>query len=158
MMEELKAQSGALYYVEFLRKKGVLSDDEAKKGYLDSMVWALNHISRGMYTGAGKRKPYSQLAAIQVGFLMDQGALTWDPNATAANGKDQGAYRIDFAKFPAAVDKLMVTVGGFKAKADRPGAEAFSKKYVDGTVVPQKTIADRSLKFPQPNFVYSIDR
>ena len=158
MMEELKAQSGALYYIEFLRAKGILTDDEAKKGYLDSMVWALNHISRGMYTGSGKRKPYSQLAAIQVGFLMDQGALTWDPNAQAANGKDSGAYVIDFTKFPAAVDKLMVTVGGLKAKADRSGAEQLSKKYVDGTVVPHKAIAERSLKFPQPNFVYAIDR
>jgi hypothetical protein len=158
MLEELKAQTGALYFIEMLRKRGVLSDEEAKKGYVDSMVWALNHVSRGMYTGAGKGKPYSQLSAIQVGFLMQQGALRWDAKATAANGTDKGAYVIDFAKFPAAVDKMMVAVGGIKAKGDKAGADALKKAYVDGTVVPLKTIAERSLKYPQPNFVYALDR
>ncbi len=68
-----------------------------------------------MYTDRGGRKAYSQLAAIQVGFLLDGGALSWDPKAPAANGKDIGAMSIHFDKFPAAMDKLMKMVGGLKA-------------------------------------------
>jgi hypothetical protein len=158
MLEELKAQTGALYFVELLHKRQLLTDDEAKKAYVDSMVWALNHISRGMYTGAGKGKPYSQLSAVQVGFLMHEGAMRWNPTAVAANGTDKGAFTLDFAKFPAAVDKLMVAVGGIKARGDKDAALALTKPFVDGTVLPMKVIAERSLKFPSPNFVYAIDR
>ena len=158
MLEELKAQTGALYFVEFLHQRHLLSDDEAKKAYVDSMVWALNHISRGMYNGAGKGKPYSQLSAIQVGFLMHEGAMRWDPAAVAANGTDKGAFLIDFTRFPAAVDKLMVAVGGIKARGDKASALALTRPFVDGTVVPMKIIADRSLTYPSPNFVYAIDR
>jgi len=157
MLEELKAQTGALYYLDVLQKKGLFSPDEVKHAYVDSVVWGLNHISRGMYNGAHQRKPYSQLAAIQIGFLMDEHAITWDDKATAANGTDHGAFVIDFDRMPKAVEKLMRIVGSIKAKNDVTGAIALSKKYVDGTVVPQAVIAERCLRFPSPNFVYAID-
>jgi hypothetical protein len=157
MMEELKAQTGALWFVQFAQKRGIVSPELARRVYVDSLVWALNHISRGMWTADHKRKHYSQLAAIQVGFLMDEKVLTFDPSATAANGTDKGAFSLDFDKLPAAVDKLMKVVGGLKASNDRAGAEALSQKYVDGPVVPHKLIAERALRFPQPNFVYALD-
>jgi hypothetical protein len=157
MLEELKAQTGSLYYLDVLEKKGVFTTDEVKRTYIDSIVWALNHISRGMYTGGHQRKPYSQLAAIQIGFLLDEKALVWDDKATAANGKDVGAFKIDFAKMPAAVEKLMRVIGTIKAKGDSPAALQLAKKYVDGKVVPMPTIAERCLRFPQPNFVYAIE-
>ena len=120
-------------------------------------MWGLNHVSRGMYTASGQRKAYSQLAAVQIGFLMDEGALTWDPKAKTADGKDDGAFRVDFAKMGPAVDKLMKTVGGIKAKNDKTGALALAAKYVDSQKVPQKQVTERMLRFPQPNFVYAID-
>ena len=156
MMEELKANTGGYYYVEFLRKKGLIDDDAAKKAYLDNLVWAFGHISRGMYTDTGQRKAYSQLAAVQLGFLLDQGALTFDPKALAANGKDAGAFTLHFEKMPGTIDKMMKVVGSLKATADRSGAEALAKKYVDGSVVPQKTITDRMLRHPKASFVYSV--
>ena len=52
---------------------------------------------------------------------------------------------------------VAASVGAIKAKGDKPGALALAKKYVDGDKVPQKTIAERMLRFPQPNFVYAID-
>ena len=156
MMEELKANSGGYYYVELLRKKGIIDDAAAKRAYLDNVVWAFGHVSRGMYTDTGQRKAYSQLAAVQLGFLLDEGALTFDPKAPAANGKDAGAFTIHFEKMPAAIDKMMKVVGAMKASGDRVGAEALAKKYVDGTVVPQKLITERVLRNPKQNFVYSV--
>jgi hypothetical protein len=157
MLEELKAQTGALYYLDVLGKKGLFTPEEVKRAYVDSIVWGLNHISRGMYTGNHQRKPYSQLAAIQIGFFLDEKAITWDPKATAADGSDTGAFKIDFDKLPKAIEKLMKAVGSIKAKNDVAGANDLAKKYVDGKVVPQAIIAERCLRFPSPNFVYAID-
>jgi len=157
MLEELKAQTGGLYYVEMLKKKGIVSPELAKQTYTDGIVWAFGHISRGMYEAGGARKAYSQLAAIQIGFLLDEGALTWDGSATAANGTDKGAFTINFDKMVPAVDKLMKIVGGIKAKNDNAAALELAKKYVDGAVVPQAVITERELRFPKPSFVYGVD-
>ena len=162
MLEELKAQTGGLYYVEFLRKKGIITDLLAKQTYVDSIVWAFGHISRGMYTEAHGRKAYSQLAAVQIGFLMGEGAVTWDAFAEAANGSDKGAFTIDFDKLVPAIDKMMTVVGGIKAKNDSAAALALVAKYVDAgadgkTVVPQAIITERELRIPKPAFVYGVE-
>jgi hypothetical protein len=156
MMEELKAQTGGLYYIDFVLKKGLITPEMAKQTYVDSIVWGLNHIARGMYAGT-KRKPYSQLAAVQIGFLIDEKAIVFQPDTAAENGQDKGALVIDFAKMPAAVDKLMKVVGDLKAKGDRAGAEALADKYAKGDTVPHKLIQERILRFPQSNFVYGLD-
>jgi len=159
MLEELKAQSGAYYYLLLLKDKGIIDQAMVDKTIVDSLVWSLNHISRGMYAPNGQRKAYSQLAAIQVGFLMDQGAITWDDKALAANGKDTGAFKVDFKKMADASVALMKTVGTIKATNDKQAALDLANKYVEkGSRVPQSVITDRMLRFPQPNFVYAIDR
>src|SRR5258705_443395 len=112
--------------------------------------------SRSTPTRRGPRKAYSQLAAIQIGFLIDEGAIIWDPKEPAANGKDTGAFKIQFDKLPAAIDKLMKVVGGLKASGDKAGAEALAKKYVDGSVIPQAIITERLLRNPRPTFVYAL--
>ena len=155
MLEELKAQTGALYFVDFAMKKGLLTPEAARQSYVSNLVWAFGHISRGMYTETHARKAYSQLAAIQVGFLLDEGAVTFDPNALAADG-NAGAFTIHFEKMPAAVEKLMKVVGQIKATNDKAGANALVLKYVDGPKVPQKLITDRELKYPKQSLVYSV--
>jgi hypothetical protein len=157
MLEELKAQTGSLYYTDFLVKKGLLTPDQAKQVYTNSIIWAFGHISRGMYTETHARKAYSQLSAIQVGFLLDEGAITFDEKAPAANGSDTGAFAFQFDKMPAAVDKLMKIVGLVKATGNRAMADKLVAKYVDGPRVPQKIITDRELRFPKQSFVYSVD-
>ena len=157
MMEELKAQSGALYLLELLKNEKVITPEVQRQSYLDSVTWSFGQIAQGMWTESGQRKPYSQLAAIQLGFLMDQGAITWDENAAAANGKDKGAFRIAFEKLPAACEKLMKLVATIKARNDKAGAEALAKKYADGGKVPQSAIAERVLRFQKNSFVYALD-
>ena len=157
MMEELKAQTGALFLVELLRGKKIISDDVAAQTYIDGIVWAMGHTSQGMYTGSGERKAYSNLAAIQIGILIEKGVLTWDANAKAANGKDTGAFTLHVDKIVPAVDDMMKTAAGIKARGDRPAAEALIKKYVDSSeVVPHETIKERFLRHPKASFVYSV--
>ena len=158
VMEELKAQTGALYLIEFLRTRKLISDELAGQSYADAIVWAFGHISQGMYTGTGtaQRKTYGNVAAIQIGFLIDHGALTWDDHAVAANGKDAGALTIHPDKLVAVVDEMMTTVAGIKARGDRKAAEELAAKYVDGAVVPHKIISERFLRFPKASFVYAV--
>ena len=88
---------------------------------------------------------------------MDDGALTWDPNAKAANGADAGALTIHFDKMPAASTKLMKVVGAIKAKNDRKGAEALAARYAgDKSVVPMKAITERTLRAPKASYVYAV--
>jgi hypothetical protein len=156
-MEELKAQTAALWYLEFLQSEGLITEELFQQSYVDAMMWAFGHISRGMYTATGQRKAYSQLAAIQVGFLLESGALRFDPDGKTANGRDIGALSIDFERMPAAVEDMMVLVAGIKARGEREEAEALAKTMVDGEVVPQALISERILRHPKASFVYSID-
>lgn len=157
MMEELKAQSGALYLLDFLRQKGLIDEAMAQQAFVDSIIWAFGHISQGMYTADHNRKAYGNLAAIQIGFLIDNGALTWDANATAANGTDKGAFTIHADKLVPVANELMKQVAGIKARGDKAAAEKLIARYVDAeTVVPHKLIAERFLRHPKPSFVYSV--
>jgi hypothetical protein len=156
MLEELKAQSGALYFVGWLRARNVLDDAAARRVYVDSIAWAFGHIAAGMYTPGGQRKAYSQLAAVQVGFLMDEGALTWSPDALAADGAHHGSFSIDFNRLPEACEHLMERVVRLKAANDRAAAEAMAARYVDGDRVPRGAITERYLAWPQAAFVYAL--
>ncbi|MET0290735.1 MAG: hypothetical protein ABW136_00120 [Steroidobacteraceae bacterium] len=158
LMEELKAQTGGWYLIELLRSKGVIDDQLARRTYVNNITWALGHISAGMWSEPGhQRKTYSQLAAIQIGFLLDQGVLSWNPDAMAANGTDRGAFHIHPEKFVDASNAMMKLVGGIKARADRAAAEALAAKYVDTDRIPQALIVERYARLPRASLVYSVD-
>jgi hypothetical protein len=156
-MEELKAQTAALWYVDFLLERELITPEFARQSYSASIRWCFNHISRGMYTDSGRPKPYAHVSAIHVGMLIDAGVLRWDPEATAANGSDRGAFTIDFEAMPAAVDGMMTQVGRIKAAGDKAGAEALVARHVDGEVVPHAIIAERVRRHPKATFVYALD-
>ena len=159
VLEELKAQTGALYYVEMLRNKGVLTDEQAHQVWLHSILWCFGHISRGMQTPEGRPKPYSQVAGLHVAFLEQQGALVWQADQLAANGQDQGRFHVQFDKFAPAVEKLMQRVGRIKAGGDSEGARTLIDAYVKGEHAKrmhQKTVAERVLRHPKASFVYSV--
>ena len=157
MMEELKAQTGALFLLDFLRGKKLISDEMAQQSFTDAIIWAFGHISQGMYTGTKQRKAYGNLAAIQIGYMIDKGALTWDANATAANGKDKGAFTIHVDKLTPVADEMMKEFAGIKARGDKAAAEKLIARYVDSEdVVPHKIISERLLRFPKGSYVYSV--
>lgn len=155
-LEELKAQTASLWFHAFLIRRGAIDDTMSRQAWVNDLIWACGHISRGMYTAEGKPKPYSQLAAIELGFLMRQGALVFDPEAPAANGKDKGAFTIRFDKMQAALDELMRLAGRIKAANDEKAAKKLVADFVDSQAVPQALIAERMLRETKASFVYSI--
>lgn len=161
MMEELKAQTAALYFSEWLAKKGTITPELAQSAHVRDVVWAFGHIAQGMYTGSGQPKAYSQLAAIQLGHLHASGVLTWKADEMAANGTDRGCFDLDLATWPAAVDKLATRVLRAKGKGDKKDALAMKAAFVDGKDAwadLRGTIAERWLRAPKASFVYSLRR
>ncbi|MFZ5444447.1 MAG: hypothetical protein ACOZQL_30930 [Myxococcota bacterium] len=160
-MEELKAQTSALFFTWWLLDKGLLTETEAKQATLRDVVWAFGHISRGMYDSAGGAKPYSQLASIQLGTMLKAGALTWKADEKAANGADQGCFEVDLAKWRPAVDALASRVLKAKGRGDKKDAEAMKAAFVDGKdewATLKGTITERWLRAPKATFVYSVKR
>ena len=158
-LEELKAQTAALYFTDWLVAKKEITPDEAEKAHVRDIVWGFGHISRGMYDDDKHPKNYSQLAAIQLGWLMKGGAVEWKAEEMAANGKDKGCFSVALDKFPAAVKTLMIEVAQIKGKGDKARAEKLIKEYVDVTGDKKKVldvITERVLRTPKPSFVYGI--
>ena len=158
-LEELKAQTAAMFLADWLVGKGLLPAAERDKSHISDMVWAMGHISNGMVDAQGKPKPYSQLAAIQVGALQAAGALKWRENDTAANGQDLGCFEADLTQLPIGVAALMKRVAGIKARGDKADAEKLSALYVasEGPFAAlRETIRSRWLRAPKASYVYSI--
>lgn len=158
-LEELKAQTGSLYYTELLRKRGIINDEQAKKIYTHAIVWAFGHISQGMFTASGNPKNYSQLAAVQIGFLMEEGALTWENVDDPDTKKSVGKFNIVYEKIFPAVERLMARVVRIKATGDVDAARALVEPYVSGPkrgVVHHEEITERLLRFPRASMVYSV--
>jgi hypothetical protein len=159
MLEELKAQSAALYFTDWLITKGIITESFARQAHNADILWAFGHISQGMYTSRGDWKTYSQLAAIQLGYLMDKGVILWSRDTTAANGFDKGCFIINQDQLPNAIHDLIIEVAGIKGRGDRARAELLKQKYIDKPGDTQdmlKLIAARWLRYPKASFVYSI--
>jgi hypothetical protein len=160
MLEELKAQTAALFFVDWLAERKILTDTLAKQAHTRDITWAFGHIARGMYSGSGRPKPYSQLAAIQLGYLVEHGAIVWRADSQAANGSDAGCLELKLDAFRPVVEKLMAITAGIKARGDKTKADELVAAYVD-TKGPHKTLMDtirkRWLRAPKASFVYSIE-
>lgn len=159
MMEELKAQTSALYFSEWLVAKGQLEAAVAENAHIHDVTWAFGHIAQGMKNAEGKPKPYSQLAAVQMGFLNEKGALQWKAEAKAANGADVGCFELDLQKWSPAVNDLTKVVAGIKGRGDKALAEKTRDAFVlEGTAWAKlrSVIAERWLRAPKASFVYSV--
>ncbi len=158
MLEELKAETGALFFSDWLLDRQMLDKTLVEQSYRSWATWAFGQISNGMYDAQGKSKPYSQLSAIQLGYLLKEKAVSWNPAAVAANGQDKGCINIDPAKFKAAVPGLAKTVVGIKARGDKKLAAKLIKDYVDSKSAKalHGVITERWLRAPKASFVYSV--
>lgn len=158
-LEELKAQTSAMYLTNWLSTKNIFTPEEVRSIQVRNIAWTFGHISRGMYTADGMPRNYSQLAAMQVGALLKAGALSWHADQPAANGTDQGCLEINFEALPDAIEKFETTVLQIKAKGDRKGAEQLKAEFVDAKdefAQVKDKIAERWLRAPRASFVYSV--
>ena len=156
ILEELKAQTGSLYFIAFLGQRKLLSDEQVRRGWVGAIAWAFGHIARGMVAPSGQPKTYSQVSAIQLGELMRAGAIRF---VEGGDGPDPGRFDIDFEAMPAAIDAMMAKVGRIKATADvNAASELITRSVGDEGLekIHAALIAERVLRYPKATFVYSI--
>lgn len=160
MLEELKAQSIALYMTDWLAQRGVEPPERAVTTNVADLAWALGHIAGGMYDADGGTLPYAQLAAIQVGYLLDRGGLTWNPDTPAANGEDQGCLQVDPDALPGAIETLTGQVLHIKAAGDLEAAKALKARYVDDQGDDfahfKDAVVQRFRREPRASYVYRV--
>ena len=153
VLEELKAQTGALWYIELLRRKGLLSDHLVREIYTHELVWCMGHISNGMTAEGGAPKPYSQLSAVQIGTFVKAGVLQWK---AGPGGFERCG--VDYAKLPGAVEALMKEVVRVKATGDVQGAKALVDGFVSGDGAPlmrMEKVQERLRKYPKESYSYT---
>ena len=158
-LEELKAETAALYLADWLVENGKLAADKRDAGQAAGVAWAMGHIAQGMTTPSGKPKPYSQLSAVQVGALYDAKALTWHAETLAANGKDKGCFSWHKDRVAPAVKALMTQVAQIKGRGDKAAASSLLAPYVAETgefATLRGVIRERWLRVPKAAFVYSV--
>lgn len=161
MLEELKAQTSALYFADWLVPQGVIDQAVADQSHLLDVTWAFGHIAEGMQEADGKPKPYSQLSAIQMGNFFNQGVLTWRADQRAANGKDKGCFDVDLTRWKDVTEKLEARVLHIKAAGDAQNAGALTAEFVeakDDWAKARDIIRERYLRSPRASFVYAIER
>jgi hypothetical protein len=159
-LEELKAQTAALYFPQWLGDRKLLTAEEVERAQLANVTWAFGHIAQGMYTADGQPKSYSQLSAIQMGFLNQKGVLNWRADQKAANGTDTGCFDVDTTKWQPVVEELARDTIGVKGRGDRATAEKIRDTWVtEGTPWAglRGEIKERWLRAPKASFVYSFD-
>jgi hypothetical protein len=158
-LEELKAQTAALYLTDWLAQRGTIDETMRDQAHLADIAWGFGHIAGGMVDARGKPKPYSQLSAIQVGALLQAGAIQWKAEEKAANGQDVGCFEVRADKTAPAILQLMTRVAGIKARGDKADAEAMRKTFVEdpGTWAQLRdTIRQRWLRVPKASYVYAV--
>ncbi|MBW1880737.1 MAG: hypothetical protein JRJ84_20465 [Deltaproteobacteria bacterium] len=130
VMEELKAQTAAMYYTDWLAERDLIEKTEVLQAHAADTAWGLQKFTGGFVTPSGSPKAYSQLAAVQIGYFLEKGAITWHPDAMAVNGEDQGCFQVHSDIMPGAVRELMAEVASIKARGDKEAAEALRQKYI----------------------------
>jgi hypothetical protein len=158
-LEELKAQTSAIYFPGWLVEKKLITAEAADTSRVRDVAWAFGQISRGMVDANGQPKNYGQLAAVQLGHLMKATAVEWKAAQPAANGTDKGCFEVNLDKWQPAVAELEKKVLAIKAKGDKSSAQKLFAEYVEAkgdAAELRKTITERMLRQPRASFVYSI--
>jgi hypothetical protein len=114
-IEEGKADILGLYMVQKLIEAGEIKGEKIENNYVDFLA----SLFRSARFGASDSHGRANIAAFN--YLMEQGAFTRD----AATAK----YKVDFAKFPAAMNALAAQLIKFQGDGDYAGVQAFYTKY-----------------------------
>jgi hypothetical protein len=151
----------ANYFTDLLAAKGLVDKKLRDQAHAAEVAWAFGHIGEGLTTAEGKLKPYSQLAAIEMGHLHQAGVLRWNDAQTAANAKDTGCFEIDLGAYGPAMAALEKEVLGIKARGDKPAAERLRSEFAERDGPWKKlraVIQERWQRMPKSTYVYSIER
>lgn len=157
VMEELKAQTGSLYWVGWQLEQELITKEEAQNYYTDAILWAFGHIRRGV-GDLNQPRTYSQLAAIQIRKLMDAGAITYNPDE--GEGATKGRFDLHFDKFHSAATELFREVHRIQVMGDGEAATKLRQDILPGgtgyDLIQAAEVKKRLSDFPTPSYEQEI--
>ena len=117
LMEELKADVASLWFIPYLVEKGLMQKDEVEKRYTTAVMHLFGLLQYSL------KGTYPQMAAVEVGNMMEKGALSFDPKTAR--------FTINFEKMPDAINGLMKKIVTIQVTGDKKSAEALRDQYVE---------------------------
>jgi hypothetical protein len=117
-LEEIKGQTGSLFWTGWFLEKGLIDETLAKELYTECIRYILKKLGKGIVNPAtGRPGFYEQLCAVQLRAFMNVGAVTYE----------DGKYHIHYDKLHAPSSDLLATVLDIAVRGDKEGAEALLK-------------------------------
>ncbi|MBU0506796.1 MAG: hypothetical protein ABII18_03100 [bacterium] len=120
-LEEIKGQTGSLYWTGWFLEKGLIDETLAKELYTECIRYILKKLGKGIVNPATDRPGfYEQLCAVQLKAFMDAGAVTFE----------DGKFHIHYDnlsqedKLYQTSRELMAKVLDIALRGDKEGAEA----------------------------------
>lgn len=123
--EELKADLVSLWLIPRLTSAGVMTPERARAAYAAGVLRAL------LTTEPRRTSPYATMQLMQQRWLFDAGVLRLE----------DGKLRIDYARYPAAVEAMLTEVLRIQRAGDRETAEAFVDRWARWDAEVQGVIA-----------------
>lgn len=152
---ELCADSIGLFAVELTVQRDPV-DVPAVVLYLDAIATSIARLGSPLYFPGGARRTYGQAAVLQIGLLVEAGALRWDPSLTSADGNHAGAFHVDLAALPRATADVARRARALASAPEGPELEALISRYVDGDGLPLAELRARVEDVPSTTFVYTL--
>ena len=127
-MEELKAETGSRYFAEYLKNRGLFSQEQVNQFNLSYILWNFGHLRKGLRfkddLRAAGSSPYTKLSAIQIGWLVDQGAIAFDDETQQ--------WDIRFDRLPKAYEQLFRKLANIYSTGDAAGLAKLLETYASG--------------------------
>lgn len=114
-IEEMKADLVSLWLMPRLVEAGVIDAERMRHAYAAGVLRVL------VTSEPPRSSPYRTMQLMQQRWLLDRGALVFDP--------ESGRLRIDYARYPAAVTAMLEEVLRIQRSGDRAAAEAFVDRW-----------------------------
>jgi hypothetical protein len=116
LLEESKADVVGLWLMEQRRRAGAIDDAQAARWYVTHVMHVFGLLQYPL------ADTYPRMVAIQLGFYMERGAITYDEGS--------GRFRVHLDRMPAAVEELARRVVRIQLTGDREGADRLQAEHV----------------------------
>ena len=116
LLEEEKADVFSLYFVPIFVKKGWITQEDAKKRYVSSLMHLIGLMQYNL------KGTYPRMVSVQLGWYLNNGGVTFD--------KATGRLHVNFDKIGPAVKSLARTVATIQLTGDYEGAVRLVGRYV----------------------------
>ena len=151
MLRDVQKQATALWLIDRLKGKGVLSEGQAKSLHVQAL---LETMSLAVRTRADD--PRGQAARVVLSVLTEAGAWKFEATATAANATDKGAFELVASNATTAAASLLQKAARARLQGSGQAVEELSKR-AQAPSPERQAMADRVARIPQAALLFAVE-